>query len=160
MYGGISLKKLIIAVGISALLLTLAGCGGGTASGSGASTGGASGSNGSGSGGSGSGSGGSGGSDGSGGSQGNGSACSAMSLGQGASLNGFVPFASDNLWNKDISGAAVDANSSVIINFIGSSIGIHPDFGSGEYQGSYIGIPYTVVSGTQAPVAINFTAYG
>jgi hypothetical protein len=83
-----------------------------------------------------------------------------MSLGQGASLNGFVPFASDNLWNKDISSASVDANSASIINFIGPNIGLHPDFGSGEYQGSYIGIPYTVVSGTQAAVSINFTAFG
>ncbi len=83
-----------------------------------------------------------------------------MSAGQGASLNGFIPFTSDNLWNKDISSAAVDANSGTIINFIGANIGLHPDFGAGQYLGSYMGIPYTVVSGTQAPVAINFTAYG
>jgi hypothetical protein len=83
-----------------------------------------------------------------------------MSLGQGASLNGFIPFATDNLWNKDISALPVDSNSAGIINQIGSSNGIHPDFGSGEYQGSSIGIPYTVVSGTQTAVTINFTAYG
>jgi hypothetical protein len=83
-----------------------------------------------------------------------------MSTGQGASLNGFVPFASDNPWNKDISASPVDANSTAIINFIGPTIGLHPDFGSGQYQGSNIGIPYVVVGGTQAPVSINFTAYG
>ena len=37
---------------------------------------------------------------------------------------------------------------------------MHADFGSGLYQGSIIGIPYSVVGGTQAPVNINFTAYG
>ena len=37
---------------------------------------------------------------------------------------------------------------------------IHPDFGSGEYQGSYIGIPYSVVDSSQAPVNILFNAYG
>ena len=37
---------------------------------------------------------------------------------------------------------------------------MHPDFGSGEYQGSSIGIPYIVVDSDQVPVAINFTAYG
>jgi hypothetical protein len=37
---------------------------------------------------------------------------------------------------------------------------MHADFGSGQYQGSNIGIPYSVVSGTQAPVSITFTAYG
>ena len=60
-----------------------------------------------------------------------------------------VPFASDSPWNKDISASPVDSNSSAIINFIGPTIGLHPDFGSGQYQGSNIGIPYVVVGGTQ-----------
>ncbi len=64
-----------------------------------------------------------------------------MSLGQSASLNGFVPFPADNLWNKDISSAPVDPNSAAIINFIGSGIGLHPDFGSGLYNGSEHGHP-------------------
>jgi hypothetical protein len=105
----------------------------------------------------------SGGSNGGGGGSGTGggsnpSACSAISLGQGASLNGFLPFPADNAWNKDIA-AAVDANSTSIVNFIGPSIGLHPDFGSGLYNGSNIGIPYVVV-GSQSPVNITFTAYG
>ena len=86
--------------------------------------------------------------------------CSGMSLGQSASLNGFVPFPADNLWNQDISSAAVDPNSSAIINFIGSGIGLHPDFGSGLYNGSSIGIPYLIVGSQQGPVPIVFTAYG
>jgi hypothetical protein len=88
------------------------------------------------------------------------SSCSSMQLGQGASLGGFVPFPADSLWNKDISGDSVDPNSSAIINFIGNGVGIHPDFGAGQYQGSTIGIPYTVVGGQQSAVTINFTAYG
>src|SRR5579862_3315244 len=88
------------------------------------------------------------------------SACSAMSVGQEASLNGFVPFPSDNLWNKDISSAPVDPNSTAIINFIGTGVPLHPDFGSGTYNGSIIGIPYEVVDSSQGPVTINFTAYG
>jgi hypothetical protein len=83
-----------------------------------------------------------------------------MTAGQGASLSGFRPFGSDNLWNQDISGSPVDANSGAIINFIGSGTGMHADFGSGLYQGSIIGIPYSVVSETQAPVNVSFTAYG
>jgi hypothetical protein len=83
-----------------------------------------------------------------------------MSTGVGASLNGFRPFTSANLWNTDISSSAVDPNSNPIINFIGSNVGLHPDFGSGEYNGSDIGIPYTVVGGSQGMVGINFTAYG
>jgi hypothetical protein len=88
------------------------------------------------------------------------SSCSQMSTGQGAGLGGFVPFPSDNLWNKDISSATVDPNSANIINFIGPTIGIHPDFGQGEYNGSYMGIPYTVVDSTQLPIPINYQAYG
>ena len=86
--------------------------------------------------------------------------CSQMSVGQGASLNGFLPLPSDNLWNKDISGATIDSNSANYINYIGSSVGLHPDFGSGEYDGSYMGIPYTVVNSGQALVPITYTAYG
>jgi hypothetical protein len=83
-----------------------------------------------------------------------------MSLGQGASLNGFLPFPADNLWNQDISAAPVDPNSAAIINFIGANDAVHPDFGSGLYAGSSIGIPYVVVGSAQSFVNINFTAYG
>jgi len=97
---------------------------------------------------------------GSGGGGGNSSSCSAIGLGQGASLNGFLPFPTDNAWNQNISAARVDPNSAAIINFIGPSIGLHPDLGSGLYNGSDIGIPYVVVGSPQSPVNINFTAYG
>jgi hypothetical protein len=88
------------------------------------------------------------------------SACSAISLGQGGSLNGFLPFPADNSWNQNIASAPVDPNSAAIINYIGATDPVHPDFGSGEYNGSSIGIPYIVVDSQQAPVVINFTAYG
>jgi hypothetical protein len=88
-----------------------------------------------------------------------GQSCSAMSLGRGASLNGFVPFPADNAWNQDISHAPVDPNSSAIINFIGESTPLHPDFGAGLYAGHSIGIPYVVVSGSPF-VSIKYTAYG
>jgi hypothetical protein len=87
------------------------------------------------------------------------SSCSGMSLGRGASLNGFIPFPADNAWNQDISGASVDPNSDALINFIGASTPMHPDFGAGLYAGSTIGIPYVVVSGSPF-VNIHFTAYG
>jgi hypothetical protein len=87
-------------------------------------------------------------------------ACSVMQTGQGGSLGGFVPFPANNLWNEDISGATVDPNSAALIAFIGTGVGLHPDFGSGLYAGSIIGIPYQIVDSTQGPVTINFTAYG
>lgn len=97
---------------------------------------------------------------GSGGSGGAQNLCSGIATGQGASLNSFRPFPADNAWNQDISAAAVDPNSDAIINFIGPSIGLHPDFGSGLYNGSSMGIPYVVVDSSQSPVSIDFTAYG
>ncbi len=87
-------------------------------------------------------------------------ACSVMQPGQGGSLGGFVPFPADNLWNQDISGAPVDPNSAALINFIGTSVGLHADFGSGEFDNSIIGIPYQVVDSTQGPITINFTEFG
>jgi hypothetical protein len=74
--------------------------------------------------------------------------CSGVATGKGASLNGFIPFPSNSLWNKDISKATVDPNSDAIINFIGATIPLHPDFGAGTYQGQTLGIPYLIVSGT------------
>jgi hypothetical protein len=88
------------------------------------------------------------------------SVCSGISSGQGASLNGFRPFPASSAWNQDISAAPVDPNSAAIINFIGPSVGLHPDFGSGLYNGSSMGIPYVVVDSSQSMANIDFTAYG
>ena len=87
------------------------------------------------------------------------STCSGMTVGQLTSLNGFVPFPPDSLWNTDISAAIVDPNSANIINFIGSGVSLHPDFGSGTYAGHSIGIPYQIVGGAQPKVAIRLDAY-
>ena len=85
--------------------------------------------------------------------------CSGMSLGIGASLNGFIPFPGDNLWNENIASAPVDPNSDAIINFIGANVPLHPDFGSGLYAGQSIGIPYIVESGSPL-VKITYKLYG
>jgi hypothetical protein len=83
-------------------------------------------------------------------------ACNGMSLGQGASLNGFVPFTSSNLWNTDISSAPVDPNSGTLItNWVGS-VKVHPDWGNDPTYG----IPYVVVNGSQSLVNVNLQAYG
>src|SRR5579859_303505 len=85
--------------------------------------------------------------------------CSGFAVGQGASLNSFVPFPTSNPWNQDVSGAAVDANSATIISYVGSTTGLHADFGSGTFSGSSIGIPYVVVDSTQARVNVNVNLY-
>ena len=85
--------------------------------------------------------------------------CAGMTVGQLTSLNGFVPFPSSNLWNTDISSAPVDPNSANYINFIGSAVTLHPDFGSGQYHNQTIGIPYQIVAGTQPKVTVKLGLY-
>jgi hypothetical protein len=76
-------------------------------------------------------------------------------LGPGASLAGRRAFPADNPWNQEISGEPVDPNSDALIASIGLDTGLHPDFGT-VWQGAPIGIPYVVVSGTQARVPVTF----
>jgi len=83
-------------------------------------------------------------------------ACSGMSTGQTASLNGFVPFTGNNLWNTDISSAPVDPNSNSMITSWVGSVNVHPDWGNDPTYG----IPYVVVDGKQSLVGINLAAYG
>jgi hypothetical protein len=55
-------------------------------------------------------------------------------------------FPTANAWNERVDALPVAANSAQMIQSIGLSTGLHPDFGSGLYAGQPIGIPYDVVS--------------
>ena len=55
-------------------------------------------------------------------------------------------FPATNAWNERVDTLPVAANSAQLIQSIGLSTGLHPDFGSGLYDGQPIGIPYDVVS--------------
>jgi hypothetical protein len=48
-------------------------------------------------------------------------------------------------WNQRVDTLPVAANSDAIIRSIGADEGLHPDFGSGLWEGRPIGIPITVV---------------
>ncbi len=86
-----------------------------------------------------------------------GPSCGNMSTGNGASLNGYVPFPSSNLWNTNIASAAVDPNSAAIIAALTGS-NLHPDF-SNVVDGNY-GIPYVVVDSSVTPgVTVTMTTY-
>ena len=87
------------------------------------------------------------------------SACSAMSAGQGASLNGFLPFSSDSLWNKDISASLsirIRMPSSISSGRASECMPILDR----DSTRNPISVLYFVVGGSQAPVSITFTAYG
>lgn len=62
----------------------------------------------------------------------------------------------DNIWNTPVDTLPVDANSSAYITTIGATTGLHPDFGSGLWDGGPIGIPYMEVPGTQPLVPVVF----
>jgi len=86
--------------------------------------------------------------------------CTGMTPGQLTSLDGFVPFqGTESPWNIDISNSPVDPDSDKIVAFIGVSTPLHPDFGSWEYDGQSIGIPYEIVTAKQADVGIVLGAY-
>ncbi len=59
-------------------------------------------------------------------------------------------FPADNPWNRRVDDLPVAASSAAIIRSIGADEGLHPDFGSGLWDGGPIGIPITVV-GPGAP---------
>jgi hypothetical protein len=65
-------------------------------------------------------------------------------------------FPANNVWNVRIDHLPVDSNSSAYVATIGSSKGVHPDFGSGTWGGGPIGIPYSIVAGSQPRVQISF----
>jgi putative Ig domain-containing protein len=80
------------------------------------------------------------------------SACSQMSTGENASLNGYLPFPSTSPWNIDVSSAPLDPNNSVITSASGfAGLHLHHDFSS--TAGGNYGIPYVVVDSSTTPLA-------
>jgi len=90
---------------------------------------------------------------------GTGAACSQMSTGDNASLNGFVPFPTTTAWNTDISQAPLDPNNTAITSAAGfAGNHLHHDWSS--VAGGNYGIPYVVVDSSSQPlVPINVVAY-
>ena len=81
--------------------------------------------------------------------------CSQMGIGQGASLNGFVPFPTNDPFNQNITSLPVDPSSAAILGPLWGAA-VHPDFGGALLNGVKNGIPYQVVSGQPSvPVVYN-----
>jgi hypothetical protein len=55
-------------------------------------------------------------------------------------------FPANNPWNERVDTLPVAASSAQLIASIGLDTGLHPDFGSGLYDGQPIGIPFGIVS--------------
>ncbi len=65
-------------------------------------------------------------------------------------------FPANNPWNQRVDRLPAARGSARLIASIGLSSAVHPDFGSGLYQGEPIGIPYTVVSNRTRRVRVTF----
>jgi len=74
----------------------------------------------------------------------------------GPSLAGCPALPADSIWNARVDILPVDPASAAYIATIGAETGLHPDFGSGTWEGGPIGIPFVVVPGSQPPVPISF----
>ena len=81
----------------------------------------------------------------------------ALSQAQGPQIGNCPVFPADHIWNTPIDTLPVAANSSTYINTIGAGTGLHPDFGSGTWDGAPIGIPFITVPGTQTKFPATFT---
>jgi hypothetical protein len=66
-------------------------------------------------------------------------------------------FPSTNVWNKRIDALPVASNSATMINAIGASGSLHPDFSSLDWNGGVgYGIPYNVVSSSTPRYPVSF----
>ena len=71
-------------------------------------------------------------------------------------IAGCTVLPADNIWNARVDTLPVDPHSAEYIGTIGADTGLHPDFGSGLWDGGPIGIPFVVVPGAQPLVPIAF----
>ncbi len=65
-------------------------------------------------------------------------------------------FPASSVWNKPVHRLPVQKNSATIVKAIGARRYVHPDFGSGLWDGGPIGIPVTVVDSSQPKVSVDF----
>ena len=65
-------------------------------------------------------------------------------------------FPANNPWNQRVDHLPVAADSVQVISSIGLSTGLHPDFGSGTWDGGPIGIPFDVVSNATPTSKVRF----
>ena len=71
-------------------------------------------------------------------------------------IGGCAMFPANNIWNTPINTLPVDSHSEAWINTIGRASGFHMDFGSGNWDGGPIGIPFNVVDSTVPKVIFVF----
>jgi hypothetical protein len=61
-----------------------------------------------------------------------------------------------SVWNRAVNRLPVRKDSQAIVRSIGSGLNLHADFGSGLWDGGPIGIPVTVVGGSEPKSSVDF----
>jgi hypothetical protein len=85
--------------------------------------------------------------------------CTAAGIASGHAIRGAPKcpvFPKNNPWNQRVDKLPLVSNSDAIVRSIGTAGSVHPDFGSGLYDGAPIGIPFTTVSKRQKKVRVSF----
>jgi hypothetical protein len=75
-------------------------------------------------------------------------------------IGGCPVFPANNPWNQRVDRMPVHPNSDAIVASIGVSETMHPDFGSGRWEGAPIGIPFVTVGAGQPKVPVSFEYAG
>ena len=65
-------------------------------------------------------------------------------------------FPASSPWNQRVDDRPVHPRSDAMVQAIGGTDTVHPDFGSGTYEGRPIGIPFQVVAKTQKRSKVTF----
>lgn len=86
---------------------------------------------------------------------------SECNLGCENSVCGEIPvdcplFSPDNIWNTRVDTLPLADQSNAYVASVGPDIGLHPDFGSGLYEGFPLGIPFVRVPADQPMVVTTF----
>ena len=75
---------------------------------------------------------------------------------QASDIGGIQIFPADHIWNVPVDQLPVDSRSADYISTIGTTKYLHPDFGSGLYDGGPIGIPYNIVNKSVIKQSVTF----
>src|SRR5262245_17354356 len=75
------------------------------------------------------------------------SSFAAIGLAQAPVIGNCTVLPANNIWNTRIDQLPVHPSSSTWVNTIGPAAPLHPDFGSGLWNGGPMGIPYITVPG-------------
>lgn len=65
-------------------------------------------------------------------------------------------FPANSFWHAPVDQLPLLSNSSAMVNFVGAGKSLHPDFGSGTWEGAPMGIPYVLVPGSEPKLTVSF----